>query len=217
MDHGTIATDAFHGDLHQRFMSPVHRIPRLERDYLGPAVLLDHVADLNRRPERVREVSGEVRIAENLNRAGDEGLTNRHEVLHTRMLGVGRGKDLLRHFRHLLIRSNIDGLDVLDSNHGVAVDVRVEQRDPLGITNGGGVFNNVYDRYRPKQATGRLHSFGHRKRICEIHVTGERVEISATHHYCVGSRLRADEQLRQSFGFLQQLGTLRVIRNVQRV
>ena len=196
-------------------MGTVHGVTGLEGDDLVPTVLLNHRANFRRGAEGLGEVLGEVGVVEHLNRSGDKALAYGKESAGTGMIHVGRAVDLLGHELHLLVGGFLDGLHVLDGQDRVPFHVGIKDGNAFGVFDGRGVFDDVDDGYRPEQAGGGLHVVGHGERVFEVHETGEGIEISAAHHDRIRSRLGADEQLGQPFGFLQQFGALRVVRDVK--
>jgi hypothetical protein len=108
---------------------------------------------------------------------------------------VRRAEDLFGHELHLLVSRLLDGGDILDRQDRVALDIRIEQRDALGVADLGSVLNDVDDRHGPEQPAAGVHFLRHRQCVCQVHVAGQRVEVSTGQHDRVRRRLRADHQL----------------------
>ena len=197
-------------------MRAVHRVAGLEGDDFVPAALLDLVANLHGSAEGRRELGLEIAVVQHFDRARQQRIAQCGEHRDAGMLGIERAENLLGHELDLLVRDVLDSGDVHDCEHWIAVDIRIAQRDAAAGLHAR-CLRDVDDRHRPEQARRRVQLLGDAQGIGEIHVAGQRIEVTGAEHHGVRCSGRIQQQARKRRRVLEQRRTPRVIGDKQRL
>ena len=220
VNQDAVRAQVVHRHAAQLFVRAVHGVAGLEGDHFVPAATGDFLADFRGGAEGIRKVRAEIGEVQYADGSGEQRIAEGGEGGDAGVLPVEGAEDLLRHELELFAGYRLYGFDIHHGEHRLAVYIRVPQGDTaarpqtLFLNNLG--WREVEDGHRPKQAAGRAHPLRHAERIGEVHITGQRGEITAAQHHGVGGGGGVQDDGGQRLRLSLQGGALGGIAHIQR-